>query len=169
MSEKPTFVVFRILEGEVIALFPEELGTNDPWTMNSYMSNGGHGSASQDLVYGTRLATEAEYAPLKQELERIGYKLDVRKRLTRHNLEAREKELELQKFIGYVYQFYGPGGVYPMEATMQQIREATEILLFRVFQPNSGIIIDFDSLDRERVRDIMIEEFGLVFPKPVVT
>ncbi len=78
--EQATVVVFRkFREGDVIALFPnitEGLGR-----CLSYMHIGQHGAASYGmLVQDTELASEEEYAPLKQELEQIGYVLKVQKR-----------------------------------------------------------------------------------------
>jgi hypothetical protein len=68
-----------------------------------------------------------------------------------------------KEFIIYCGEFYGPNSdLYPMGATPEIISKATTILLRR-FGTNN---VDFDSLDRERVRDIMIEKFGLVFPTP---
>jgi len=66
---------------------------------------------------------------------------------------------ECTKFVSYVMDFYGPEGIYPMGATIAQVSEATQILIKR------GDDVAFDSFDREKVRDIMIEKFGLVFPK----
>jgi len=63
-------------------------------------------------------------------------------------------------FVVYVHSYYGPKGIYDMGATIEQICEATKILLNR-FDINE---IEFDTTDRERVRDIMIEHYGLVFP-----
>lgn len=63
------------------------------------------------------------------------------------------------EFVAYCDEFYGTNGVYPMGATTSQICEATLILLNEY-----GKNVQFDSLDRERVRDIMIEKFGLVMP-----
>lgn len=69
-----TKVIFRILQGEVIALFPEFPGTNDPATCESYMHFGQHASASADLTgRGTKPATEEQYTPLLKELQSIGY------------------------------------------------------------------------------------------------
>jgi hypothetical protein len=62
-------------------------------------------------------------------------------------------------FADYVLSFYGPDGIYPMNATKEQIIWATAILIA------SGADVAFDSVDREKVRDIMIDKFGLVFPK----
>ena len=63
-----------------------------------------------------------------------------------------------KRFVNYVHKFYGDGGLYPMGATMRQIAAATQILLDRRDD------VEFDSFDREKVRDILIERFGLVFP-----
>lgn len=76
-----TKVVFRKFKnGEVIALFPElkERGGN----ILSYMHVGQHGAASTAIVNDTKLATAQEFGPLFMELERIGYRLAVRKRIT---------------------------------------------------------------------------------------
>ena len=66
----------------------------------------------------------------------------------------------LDQFIRYVASFYGPGGVYDMGATPGQIIEATGAML-NLSQPYDCA---WDSVDREKVRDIMIERFGLTFP-----
>lgn len=47
-----------------------------------------------------------------------------------------------------------------MNATPEQIKKATKILLSK----NNDV--EFDSIDREKVRDILISEFNLVFPQP---
>jgi hypothetical protein len=63
------------------------------------------------------------------------------------------------RFVQYVHTFYGADStLYPMGATFEQIAEATQILIDR------GDDVAFDSVDREKVRDIMIDKFGLVFP-----
>jgi len=62
------------------------------------------------------------------------------------------------QFINYVRSFYGPGGIYDMSATDEMIIESTIQYL-----TSPGIRwCDGDSYDREMVRDIMIERFGLV-------
>ena len=61
-------------------------------------------------------------------------------------------------WVSYVLSFYGPDGLYPMGATAEQVSEATKALIDR------GDDVAYDSFDREKVRDIMIERFGLVFP-----
>ena len=62
------------------------------------------------------------------------------------------------EFINYVKKFYGPGGLYDMGATDDQIFEATQIYIGR------GADFAGDSFDREAVRDILIRDFGLKFP-----
>ena len=62
----------------------------------------------------------------------------------------------MTEFIKYVKSFYGPGGIYDMGATDDDIIEAT----FKYIQ--SGAKFCGDSFDREHVSDIMINEFGYV-------
>ena len=77
-----THVMFRKWRnGDVIAMFPYEPGTNDPWTCMSYEHVGQHGSASSDLSPYTSPAKATEYSALKHELESIGYKLVVLNRM----------------------------------------------------------------------------------------
>jgi len=67
---------------------------------------------------------------------------------------------KFEEFFSYVESFYGKGGLYDMGVTKEMIVSATLKYLDRC-KP------DFfcgDSVDREYVRDIMIEDFGLVFP-----
>ena len=80
-DEQETKVVFRKFKnGEIIALFPElkEAGG----MIMSYMHIGQHGPASTAIVNDTKLATAQEFGPLFMELEAIGYRLAVRKRIT---------------------------------------------------------------------------------------
>ena len=61
-------------------------------------------------------------------------------------------------FVNYVKSFYGPGGIYDMGATDAMIIDSIIQYL-----TSPGIHwADGDSFDREQVRDIMIERFGLV-------
>ena len=78
-----TKVVFRKFpDGEVIALFYEEEFSH-PGNFTSYMHVGQHGQADVTTVWITKLATPEEYADLKEELESIGYNLDIRKKIQR--------------------------------------------------------------------------------------
>lgn len=63
-------------------------------------------------------------------------------------------------FVGYVLEFYGPQGIYPMGATIEQIMLATAKLISNKDYDFAG-----DSFDRENVRDILIADFGLKFPE----
>jgi hypothetical protein len=77
-----TVVVFRKFKdvGSIIALFPFELA-DTKGNCSSYMHVGQHGAADYaGCIRASVPATEAEYLPLKRELESIGYKLRVRTR-----------------------------------------------------------------------------------------
>ena len=79
----------------------------------------------------------------------------------------------LDNFYRYVYGFYGLGGVYDMGATYADIEKATAIYLFVCATGNGPDPVvdmgskwgDGDSVDRERVRDILTEKLGYVFPE----
>ena len=83
MNNEKTKVLFRIYpENDVIAIFPDELGGMSPTTCQSYQHVGQHGACDPHLVVSMTLpATPYEYAPLKEELERIGYNLEITHRL----------------------------------------------------------------------------------------
>lgn len=74
-----TKVVFRKwADGGIIALFPEETWVG---CCMSYEHVGQHGGADYvGIVQQTKLATATEYADLKEELESLGYNLQVYKR-----------------------------------------------------------------------------------------
>ncbi len=82
--------------GDIIALFPAEPGTDDPYTCSSYEHVGQHGSADPvGLIGRTTAATPAEYADLKKELRSVGYNdLVVYQRLQQEFLEARRDKLK---------------------------------------------------------------------------
>jgi hypothetical protein len=62
------------------------------------------------------------------------------------------------EFVNYVKSFYGSGGIYPMGATDEMIIDATiQYLTSEGTKWGNG-----DSFDREQVRDILIDRFGLV-------
>ena len=85
-----TKVIFRkFKDGEVIALFPELQANDNHAHCQSYMHVGQHGSANYDVNAKNKLATESEYKDLKEELESIGYNLDVRKRITKRWFEVK--------------------------------------------------------------------------------
>jgi len=88
-------VIFRCFPGgEVLAVFPSLPGSHD-WLRDccSYQHVGQHGSCSLDYAQFTQPATPDEYADLKGELERIGYRLEVVKRRTSPHNAARLAEV----------------------------------------------------------------------------
>ncbi len=77
-----TPVVFRMHEGEVLAIFPTIPGSSDlNGTCLSYAHIGQHSACDINLGTRSRLATRKEYMPLKKELQGIGYRLHVVKRI----------------------------------------------------------------------------------------
>jgi hypothetical protein len=64
------------------------------------------------------------------------------------------------KFIDYCHNFYGPEGIYPMGATHADIRTAT----LELFLDPDGLDFVGDSVDRELVRDYLIDNMGYKFP-----
>ena len=63
------------------------------------------------------------------------------------------------EFYLYVYAFYGRGGVFSMNATMKDIKAASR--LYYSLHPK-----DFygDSVDRERIGNLLVKKFGYEFP-----
>ena len=78
MKDKVVFRKFN--DGQVIALFPE-LPCDDRGNITSYMHIGQHAPASRFIVQNTKPANPEEYAELHAELLRIGYDLEIRKKL----------------------------------------------------------------------------------------
>jgi hypothetical protein len=58
-------------------------------------------------------------------------------------------------FIDYVLSFYANDGVYPLGVTRLQAELATQIHLARC--EKSGVEFCGDTVDREKVRDIILE------------
>ena len=80
-----TIVVFRKFNegGDLIALFPAETFSAQGGC-NSYQRIGQHGAADYNhCMKISKAATPQEYQALRQELENIGYKLDVKLRYRR--------------------------------------------------------------------------------------
>ena len=61
----------------------------------------------------------------------------------------------MNDFIEYVMRFYGPGEIYDMGATRKEVKEAIVVRL-----ENTEIPFDGDSVDREMIRDIILEMRG---------
>lgn len=67
-------------DGQIIALFPEELWSRCNLSIASYMHKGQHGSADYEtVIHCTTPAAPQEYEALYNELVSIGYKdLEIR-------------------------------------------------------------------------------------------
>jgi len=81
-SEPLTKVMFLVNEKnpkdpDLFAYFPDENYDNEGRYKTAYSHIGQHSSASPEYAAESRPATPEEYAPLKSELENIGYNLDV--------------------------------------------------------------------------------------------
>ena len=71
-------VIFKKFpEGDIIAIFPELLGTFDPNDCLSYMHIGQHGACDSRLIRELESASAEEYQDLWEELESIGYELEL--------------------------------------------------------------------------------------------
>jgi hypothetical protein len=69
----------------------------------------------------------------------------------------------MTEFYDYVLSFYGKDGIYPMGATLPLIQQATQDLtqiLHIKDQEFCG-----DSIDRELVRDLLIDKYKLQLSK----
>ena len=90
-----TKVIFKMMGGQVIALFPELAGDNNPYkTCLSYEHVGEHGAASVELSR-LKAATPYQYASLKVELGHLGYDLEIVKKFSRKMLQERIAQCEL--------------------------------------------------------------------------
>ena len=77
---KKVNVAFRKFEdGEVIAIFPNiyPVAKDSKAEVMSYMHMGQHGMCMECLVNELEKASKEEYAPLKKELEMIGYLVNI--------------------------------------------------------------------------------------------
>ena len=94
-----TKVIFRIFEGECIAIFPELPGDCNPRrTCLSYQHIWQYSAACVTLTgHYTRPAKLAEYTPLMEELTSLGYDLRVAHRASRKDYEARVRACEVAK------------------------------------------------------------------------
>lgn len=69
----------------------------------------------------------------------------------------------INDFIGYVMSFYGPDGLYPMGANRTIVRKATnDVIRISKIQ---GREFRGDSIDREQVRDLLIDKYNLEISK----
>ena len=89
-----TLVIFRKSQNEVTALFPLEPGDVSPGTMMCYAHIGQHSAADMHWHWQTKLAKPSEYRSLAKELRKIGYKLQIGKRIPKNAYDIRSKKLE---------------------------------------------------------------------------
>jgi hypothetical protein len=59
--------------------------------------------------------------------------------------------MSLSQFIEYCVSFYGPGGVYPLGMSEDEVTKAVR-LLDLIGQED----LELDSIDREKVRDVVL-------------
>ena len=60
-------------------------------------------------------------------------------------------------FTQYMLDFYGPNGIYNLGFTAEQINLATQLYKCRMEDEYGQTEFEGDSVDRERVRDIILE------------
>ena len=60
-------------------------------------------------------------------------------------------------FTQYMLDFYGPNGIYAYGFTAQQVNLATQLYKCRMADEFGQEEFEGDSVDRERVRDIILE------------
>jgi hypothetical protein len=65
----------------------------------------------------------------------------------------------MSEFYDYVLSFYGKDGIYPMGATLTQVKQATATL--KKILKLKGEEFCGDSIDRELVRDLLIGKYKL--------
>ena len=73
----------------------------------------------------------------------------------------------IEDFLEYVLSFYGDKGVYPMGATREQVIACTKERLDQDPGPHAPPCaqrFEGGRVDREVVRDLLIERYGLVYP-----
>lgn len=93
---KETEVIFRKFKkgGDVIALFPYELGDTNPSTCNSYQTVGQHGAATiRHVINASRPASQKEIDKLATELKNIGYTVKIIKRNPPNSYQIRQEKL----------------------------------------------------------------------------
>lgn len=67
----------------------------------------------------------------------------------------------MDPFIGYMIEFYGchPHAIYPFGFTQEQIEETVTEYKLTVEDKYPGQKFEGDSVDRERIRDMLINKY----------
>jgi hypothetical protein len=68
----------------------------------------------------------------------------------------------MNNFVDYVLDFYGVAGIYPMGVNRDDALLATGMRIGSCLA--TGIPFEADSIDREWIRDILIEHLGYKWP-----
>ena len=71
------------------------------------------------------------------------------------NRIVKQLQKPMEEFYDYVLAFYGDDGIYKIGATRDMVMEATQKYI------SSGADFAGDSFDREHIRDIMLNDYGL--------
>jgi len=99
ISTKETKVIFRAYkdDGEIIAMFPEEVGTDDPYTCASFQRGRHYTCYPSGLVQITTSVEPEKYQILKEQLESMNYKLKVVSKLHPSYFEVRQQKINQTK------------------------------------------------------------------------
>ena len=91
-----TPVIFRMLGGQVIGILPTMPFNSSDGLCSAYKSNMGIIPIPLDVGLRSRLATRAEYMPLKKEMQNAGFRLRVVSRIAAaHNQERNQRRASL--------------------------------------------------------------------------
>ena len=90
-----TYVIFKKEKDGILAVFPRETGDIDPATISCYCSKTQHSICSYSYVLGLPNAKPDEYVNLFYELERMGYLLTIRSRISRVDHEIRKAKVAI--------------------------------------------------------------------------
>lgn len=83
-DDEETPVLFRVSDGEVVAVFPCDVAALHDYSLGCYAHIGQHSGCSLQWYHTTRKAKPEQYAALKRELESspYGYRLKIYQRMT---------------------------------------------------------------------------------------
>jgi|688.fasta_scaffold855315_2 hypothetical protein len=104
---KTTKVIFKIIDDEVLAIFPNNLYNvllYGNTMVDCYMHIGQHSACSVELIDELEDASEEQYKDLKIELEEIGYNLELKnmkKTIEIYEIIDREAEYHCGYFEGW--------------------------------------------------------------------
>ena len=71
----------------------------------------------------------------------------------------------MRDFIDYVLDFYGVGGVYDMGVTWDDAFAATIDYVNEYLPDDNTKAFQGDAWDREGVREVLIDDYGYLWPK----